>query len=395
MAGLDVRMIGRGSTLSVVVDVVAAAMVLMVFWRPTETTTADARVAIVGVILAVVVAVGMIIRWRFPRLAASTALAATTVAWLLGVSNDPMLGTAWCLYPVALRHGLRPRWASLVAILVLGMVVLTAALDQQVVLAAVAIGAAWLLGQVEARRLSAMREVVRQQAATDRARQQTAMAREVHDVVGHALSVISAEADVARRLPDQGESELRESLADIEQRSRGALAEVQAFVRTLRAEPSDVSTSRSPGGADPLRTPVSPFAVGQATLARPVLLTEALDDVINGAQASGLDVTARISVPDTAQESGLIILPIVREAVSNVIRHAGARTCEVAVWHEGDALHARIDDDGRGLTAQMSPGTGLVGMRERVEQLGGELVVTNRLAGGTSVTATIPMEWFR
>lgn len=107
-----------------------------------------------------------------------------------------------------------------------------AAENQRVIFAAVAIGTVWLLGQAEAKRLEAVRESADRRAAYERALQEASMAREVHDVVGHALSVISAEADVSRSLTGFGEAELRGALADIEQRARGALEEVQQLVHS-------------------------------------------------------------------------------------------------------------------------------------------------------------------
>lgn len=368
MSGVETRAAGKTPWLSWIVDAGVAAALIVIFWAQPLLATTDPVHAIAGVTLAAAVGVAVLLRWRFPTTAPAVALLATGAGWILQVSTDPMLAVAWCLYPLALRRGVQTRIIGTAAILVMMLILSsygtggTAVFDQRVIYAGIAIGATWLLGHAEARRLEATRHAARQQAEAEQARQQTAMAREVHDVVGHALSVISAEADVSRNLPGLGEPELRESLAGIEQRARGALEEVQALVRALRR--------------------------GQTDSGRVTPLTQ----LVAAAQVSGIEVTTRVDLPDTSDGTSLVVSRVVQEALSNVVRHANANRCEVAVWQEEQAVSVRIDDDGAGLTTGHSPGTGLTGMRERVEGAGGSLTVTNRLEGGTRVLAKIPVE---
>lgn len=368
MGSVEAQTARRSPRLSWLVDAGIAAVLIVIFWAQPLLATTNRVHAIVGMTLAVAVPAAVLLRWRFPTIAPAVALVATGAGWILQVSTDPMLAVAWCLYPLALRRGVQTRIIGTAAILVMMLTLWTygaegaASVGQRVVYAGIAIGASWLLGRAEARRLEATQHAVRQQAEAEQSRQQTAMAREVHDVVGHALSVISAEADVSRNLPGLGEPELRESLAGIEHRARGALEEVQALVRALR--------------------------LGQIDSGRVTPLTQ----LVAAAQVSGIEVTTRIDLPDTSNDASLVVSRVVQEALSNVVRHANANRCEVAVWQEDQAVSVRIDDDGAGLATGHSPGTGLTGMRERVEGIGGSLTVTDRLEGGTRVLAKIPVE---
>lgn len=348
-------------------DVVFASVLLLVFWVPELMPTAGSSRLLIGVSLAAVTAAAVILRWRLPSTAPIVALVATGLGWMLQVNADPMLAVAWCLYPLALRRRGRSRIIGSAAVVTTVLVSIThgssslVGANQRVILSAVVIGAVWLLGQAEAKRLAAVHDAADRRAAYERMLRETSMAREVHDVVGHALSVISAEADVSRSMTGLGETELREALGDIEQRARGALEEVQQLVRSLRRGKVD------PGGATPI------------------------PQLIVAARVSGLDVQAQLDVEGIDAEQNVIISRVVQEALSNVVRHAEARRCEVAVWHEDTTIRVRVDDDGVGLPARCTPGMGLTGMRERVNAVGGSVTITSRLEGGTRLLATVPI----
>ncbi|MEB4613140.1 sensor histidine kinase [Leucobacter sp. M11] len=358
----------RNALPSWLTDLGAAAVLVVVFWVQPLRAADEARTAAAGAVLAAVVAAAVLARWRCPILAPVIAVLATGIAWAVNVTTDPMLAAAWCLYPLALRRGVLTRIIGSAAVLVMLIALMLhgntgpTGVDQRAVYAALAVGASWLLGHAEARRLEASQHAVRQRAEAGQARRQTAMAREVHDVVGHALSVIGAEADISRNLPGVGASELRASLTSIEHRARGALEEVQALVRALRAGRSDS------GGATPL------------------------PQLVAAARVGGVEVTTRIDQIDAPEHTSLVVSRVVQEALSNVIRHAHASHCEVAVWQEDRAVSVRVDDDGCGHVGGHRPGTGLTGMRERVEGIGGSLTVTGRLEGGTRVLAWVPTE---
>ncbi|MFT3875343.1 MAG: sensor histidine kinase [Propioniciclava sp.] len=366
-----------GSPVSWFVDAAIGVVIVVVFWAlPLISAPGmDASLVPVGAALAAVVFAAVVVRWRWPLVATVSALVATAVGWGIGLPNsDPMLAAAWCLYPIALRRSARARQVGLVAVAVIvllsGLLAITVAggfATQKVVIGVGAIGVSWLLGHAEARRLAAIRQASEQQAESDRWRTQAAMAREVHDVVGHALSVISAEADVARSLPDADENELRGSLADIEQRARGALEEVQELVRALRAGKNAIDEVEH-GSVD-----------------------EVLPRLASAARASGLEVTSHLDLPAVPATTGHIVTRIVQEALSNVVRHARATQCVIVIHHEDGRLIVCVDDDGDGFPTPARVGNGLAGMRERVEEAGGELTVTNRLDGGVRVLARLPL----
>lgn len=372
MTGMWVRAGGRSgvSVLSGVVDAVVAVVVVAVFWVPSLIAGDVSGRVTAGVFLTVLVAAALLLRWRLLLVPPLVAFTATVAGWLLGVSTDPMLGTAWCLYPTAV-HRLR----RLDVVVGAGVLVVAATVvaipdgggGTRVIGGVVALGASVVLGSVEGRRLRAVAELSAAEAAEQQTQSQLAMSRDVHDVVGHALSVISAEADVARSLPDASEHDLRESLADIEHRARGALEEVQRLVRALRS--------------------------GTTGAARVEDVTDAsaLSDLVAAARLSGLDVTASVNLPDVPPATSAIAVRVVQEALSNIVRHSTACSCEVALWPKDGVLTVRVDDDGVGFPAGSEPGTGLQGMRERVEGIGGALTVTDRLEGGARVLATLPL----
>ncbi len=370
------RILRTGSILSSVVDFVVAALVIGTFWVLPLAATTDLSTThtTAGVGLASLVLAGVLLRWRWPLAATVAVLLATAAGWLLEVSSDPMLAAAWCLYPLVLRRGSRVTGlqAGSVVAVVIGSALLAASSatgnpGQRVAIATGALGVASLLGRVEAQRLDLAREALRQEAEAARTRTQAVMAREVHDVVGHALSVICAEAGVAQALPAADEVELRQSLADIELRARAAFETIQTLVRALRSGTC---------GLDDVTT-------GPASVTLPRLLT--------AARAAGLEVTAMLDIPAASTNADRVAVRVMQEALSNVIRHSGARRCEVAVWPEGDVLTMRVDDDGVGLPESLQPGNGLIGMRERIDEVGGALTVTNRLSGGTRLLAKIPL----
>ncbi len=361
----------RGSVLSWVVDAAVAAAIVTPFWVRILLDVDDRHVVLIGVGLVALVSAALLLRWRVPVAAPAVALVATGAGWILGVSTDPMLGVAWCLYPLALRRGTQTEVGGFAVVVVLMLVAVSGVsgssssdLDQRIVIAVAAIGASWLLGHVEARRMEVTSRAVQQQAEHEQTLRQATMARDVHDVVGHALTVISAEADVSRNLEGLHEAELRDSLANIERRAREALQQVQALVRALKSGATYVTD-----GAE-----------------------VALPELLAAARSSGLEVEARINLPETSRETSQSVTRVVQEALSNVVRHAQARRCQVSVWPEGETLAVRVDDDGAGLPHGHAPGMGLTGMRERLHRIGGSLTVTDRLEGGTRVLAKLPLK---
>jgi two-component system sensor histidine kinase DesK len=178
------------------------------------------------------------------------------------------------------------------------------------------------------------------------------IARDLHDLLGHTLSLVALKAELAGKLVDREPARARREIGDVERVSREALQQVRATIRGYHASLAD-ELARA-------RTLLVAAGVEPAVDAEPVAAPRAVDE------------TAALAL---------------REAVTNVVRHSGARACRVTVRADGATLRIEVADDGhaRGADAE---GSGLRGMRERVEALGG--TVARRTDRGTTLTITLP-----
>jgi two-component system sensor histidine kinase DesK len=180
------------------------------------------------------------------------------------------------------------------------------------------------------------------------------IARDLHDVLGHTLSVIILKSELAGKLMDRDPQRAGTEIREVEQISRQALSEVRDAIRGYRS-----------------RGLTAELAQAKATL-----------------ETAGVAVkceTARIELP-ALHES--VLSMAVREAVTNVVRHAHAHTCRMQLGQQNGSCRLQIEDDGRGGT--MVEGNGLRGMRERVEMLGGTLLRDSQ--SGTRLTITLPLK---
>ena len=244
------------------------------------------------------------------------------------------------------------------------------------------IGAA-LRGRSEART-----ELVQQTTinAEERARrtlleERSRIARELHDVVAHHMSVISIQAQVAPHLVEHPSEELVENLAGIRKNALEALAELRRVLGVLRSEnPEDPYGLGDPG------TGAAPDAP-QPTLER-------LDALIENTRAAGLDVTTEVIGEARPYAPGveLSAYRIVQEALSNALRHAPGSRVRVEVGHFPNGLHLEVTNSRPRQPVPPSPGAGhgLLGMRERAAMLGGHVVATSTRHGGFNVTAFLP-----
>ncbi|QKW28589.1 sensor histidine kinase [Streptomyces seoulensis] len=252
---------------------------------------------------------------------------------------------------------------------------------------AVLVGAA-LRGRREARA-----ELGRQTTLTaeERARrtlleERNRIARELHDVVAHHMSVISIQAQVAAHLVRDPSEELTENLAGIRGNALEALAELRRVLGVLRsADPDDPHGLGELGAGAAPRTP-------QPTLGR-------LDALVENTRAAGLAVTLDVrDVRDGPRPYPpgveLSAYRIVQEALSNALRHAPGSTVRVALAHGADGLELSVVNSPPLHPASPSPGVGhgLLGMRERAAMLGGHVVAAGTEAGGFAVSAFLPRD---
>ena len=202
--------------------------------------------------------------------------------------------------------------------------------------------------------------------------ERTRIARELHDVVGHALSVMTVQASGVRRLLGPEQEQEREALLAVERTGRDALAEMRRVVGVLR-------------DADE-----SPALAPQPSLSQ-------LDKLVARAEETGLPVDLQIEGEPVPLPAGIDLTAyrVVQEGLTNAIKHASARHAAVRVRYDPGHIEIEVSDDGRGARGADSTskdgGHGLIGIRERVSIFGGEFESGARPGGGFRLLARIPV----
>jgi len=320
-------------------------------------------------------------------------LAGSVAAMAIGTGKDPSVAVALALYLVALRYPRRTSAAVLAGVLAAtaaGTVAGGAALRHseagnlaaRVAGEAVFLAAAWAIGvavreqraytaglreQAE-RRVQAQLAEARHAVAEERLR----IAREMHDVVAHSLSLIAMQAGVGHYVAGARPEEAARTLASIEATSRAAMREMRRLVGVLRDDQIPPELAPAHGLAD----------VGQ---------------LITGTADAGVRVQLEIRgtqrpVPPAVD---LAAYRIVQEALTNVVKHARTTESRVAVTYADDAIRLEITDDGHGGPADsvaVSAGHGIAGMAERVSLFGGEFHAGPRPGRGFRVAARLPLD---
>lgn len=202
--------------------------------------------------------------------------------------------------------------------------------------------AALMLSHEEVRRLAALAERER-------------IGRDLHDLLGHTLSLVALKSDLAGKLLDRDPAAARREIDDVSRVARDALAQVRRAVTGIRA------------------------AGLAAELASARLLLE----------SDGVALTCPHEIPPMSPEQETVLALTLREAVTNLQRHAHATSAQVVLERSPQRVLLRIEDNGRG--GAIVPGNGLSGMRERLEVLGGHLRVDSQPWRGTVVEASLPL----
>jgi signal transduction histidine kinase len=246
----------------------------------------------------------------------------------------------------------------------------------------------WVLGDLMRSRRAVVSRLQEQNAALARERDQRArlaaqeersrIAREMHDVVAHSLSVIVVQADGgayaarnSRQDPRTSVVRASATLDTIGDTARRALAETRRLVGVLRQEDQHLELAPQAG-------------------------LDGLEPLVEQMRASGLRVTHRVTGPvdSVPRDVDLAAYRVVQESLTNVLKHAGpTATAEVLVGRHRGVLEVRVIDDGRGASAaDDGAGNGLLGMSERVAVYGGRLEAGPRTGGGFAVNARIPLQ---
>jgi len=356
---------------------------------PTGLSPIDA----IGVALALLQTVPIVSRRRAPMAVLAITGIATVARSALGF--DSSIGAAAVLvavYSVAAHTDRRSSVIALGVTLVALGVAIFLSRDQTVGIEAylanlLLYATAWLVGdnrrvrRAYTRELEARAERLERDRVAEAARavadERGRIARELHDIVTHSVTVMTVQAAAARRVVGASPRDAEQALASIETTGRDALAEMRRLLGVLRTDDSaDDDLAPQPG-------------------------LDRIGELVAQLEASGLPVHFEVEGDRRSLPSGvdLAAYRIVQEALTNSLKHAGKARAEVRLRFAPDALHVHVADDGRGAAAPLTQdpatrdsGHGLIGMRERVALYGGELTAGPRPDGGYAVDARIPLD---
>jgi signal transduction histidine kinase len=243
----------------------------------------------------------------------------------------------------------------------------------------VVVGLPWIAGQAVRRYRERVVELERLTAELAEEREQRArlavlderhrIAREMHDVVAHSVSLMVVQAGAARRMLETDRDASRQALLAVEEVGREALAELRRVLGLLRGTSEPLGLRPQPG-------------------------TGQLDALVAGTRGAGLEVDVCVEGEPRPLQAGvdLAVYRVVQEALTNAVKHARATRATVRLAWSVDALEVEVRDDGGGPLVPAQGGHGLVGMRERLAAYGGELHAAPRAEGGFALQARIPLE---
>jgi signal transduction histidine kinase len=318
---------------------------------------------------------GIALYWRRsqPVLVMAIALAGGLVMWAL--APDGVFPYAGLIAIFALAAARPPQISLLALVTLLGLTALNyiTTTSEDATFAMVFPVVAWALGEAARSRRAAIVEGSRRAVGEEQAR----IARELHDVIAHSVSVIVVQAAAADDVFDEHPDQARRALRSIEGAGREALAELRRLLAAVRPGEEGETPLQPLPGLD--RLPELADTVRGAGLD----VTLGRDDTGLGALPAGIDLSA---------------YRIVQEALTNTLRHSGARHAEVDVRRTAGVLELEIRDDGRGATETATGPSdggghhGITGMRERAAMLGGTLEAGPLPDGGFRVLARLPLE---
>jgi signal transduction histidine kinase len=324
-------------------------------------------------------------RYRPIAVLAVTVTAETLI--LIFARDSPVpLGVIVALYTVGAycERRVSIRAAGLVALpITVGLIVNNAAHVGRVIPELAVFAIAWVVGDNVRTRRAYLAELEARAARLEREREEKAdravleerarIARELHDVIAHNVSVMVVQAAAGEDIFDEDPGKARESLAAVASTGRAALAELRRLLGVIRAEEDRAAPAYAP---------------------QPGL--EHIDVLVGQVREAGLPVELSVlgEARPLPEGVGLCAYRIVQEALTNTLKHADASTAKVHLRYVADALELEIIDDGRGRAAVNGDagGHGLIGMHERVALFGGELTASPRPDHGYEVRARLPLE---
>jgi signal transduction histidine kinase len=327
-------------------------------------------------LLAPLASLPLAMRRRWPVPVFFVVLAASVAYELLGPKATTVTGATYGLYTVAVQADRRWSLLALAAVeagVVVNVMFTTTGKDNAATDAFTALVqlTVWIAAEGIRRHrayIASLRERSLREALSE---QRLQIARELHDIVAHAMSVVAVQAGVGSHLIATRPEEAAKSLRAIEETARAALSETRSLLSVMRDEDHDLA-SRSPvPGLDNL----------QALVRR----------VADAGQPVALHVEGQPRALPHSLE--LSLYRVVQEALTNVVRHAAPpASATVIIRYDDGGVAVEVTDDGRGTGNKRADGHGLAGMRERVSLLGGELSAGPRAGGGYRVVAHLPAE---
>ncbi|MFJ6610021.1 sensor histidine kinase [Streptomyces sp. NPDC091289] len=335
-----------------------------------------------GVLVAAVVAFPVAARRPWPVPAAATALVGASAASLLDITREPWAAVGLTLYAVALtappRRSVQVLAASLAlaaAAVLAGEAVVTPAETWSgaagvAAMVWVVLGCGWAAGFAVRTRRAREADHAAHRAERAVVEERLRIARELHDIVSHSLSLIVVKAGVAAHVAQRRPEEAEDALRVIEQTGRAAMTEMRRTLGVLRAGSPSAPLGPTPG-------------------------VDALGGLADQARRAGVDVDLDVRLPDGGLPAGmaLAVHRIVQESLTNAVKHAAPTRCRVTV--EADLREVRIDvtDDGvRGVGPERTAGHGLIGMRERAMMHDGTFSAGPRCEGGFAVSVRLPQD---
>ncbi|MCA1656946.1 MAG: histidine kinase [Actinobacteria bacterium] len=311
----------------------------------------------------------------------AAAVALPTVYIDISVQGPATLAAALIMvYSVGAHLSLRPALSGL-AVFAAGLVVheLRAAIGENIAAAAffwLLSGTAWLVGRYVRRHREAgalaerSAQLEREREANVQAavaHERTRIARELHDIVSHSVSVIVVQAEAAEEVLHADAARAAAPLRTIQGAGREALTEMRRMLGVLRADGGDTTFGPRPG-------------------------VERVPELVGRVQDAGVQVELRVEGAPARLAPGvdLAIYRVVQEALTNVLRHSGAAHAGVLLRYGVGSVEVEVTDDGRGGDASGHAGRGIIGMRERVRLFDGEFNAGARPEGGFGVRASFP-----
>ena len=316
--------------------------------------------------LAIVLVQAIALRWRRRQPERVTALAVVT-GFAFQLLYPSVVLPIPALFAVGSLAAARAPAVSLVGLAgVVGLSAtnfFTATVEDSVFTMSLAVGA-WALGEAARSRRVAIDKESQRAMADEQAR----IARELHDVIAHSVSMIVVQAAAADDVFDERPDQARQALRSIEQAGRDAMAELRRLLSAVRPGLQEEGTEPQPG-------------------------LHRIDELAESLRAGGLRVAVRREGETADLPAGLDLSAyrIVQEALTNTLRHARATRADVTLSYAPDALELDIRDDGRAPAGNGTGGHGLVGMRERAALLGGTLEAGPYPGGGYRVHARLPL----